>query len=283
MATPVRVACVQVTATPDMAANIDAACAFAIEAAADGARFVLFPENVTMLAGGGAMREAAPVAGAHPAREAFADVARETGIWLLAGSIAEKAGDGRLANRSLLFDAEGVTVAEFDKIHMFDVTLDAGESYRESESYRPGDKAVLADTPWGALGMTVCYDLRFPQLYRALAQAGAQMLSVPSAFTVPTGRAHWHVLLRARAIETGCFVFAPAQCGTHYGNRRTYGHSLIIDPWGEILAEAGEAPGVIAADIDLEAVADARSKVPSLTHDRAYAPPVNKTSRAAAE
>ncbi len=269
----VRVACVQVTSTPDMAANIAAACAFIRDAAAAGAKFVLLPENVTLLAGGGAIRETAPESRGHPARQAFANVARETGVWLLAGSLAEKAGDGRLANRSLLFDAEGATVAEFDKIHMFDVTLDDGESYRESASYRPGDRAVVAETPWGPLGMTVCYDMRFPSLYRALAQAGAVMLSVPSAFTVPTGRAHWHVLLRARAIETGCFVFAPAQCGSHYGKRRTYGHSLIIDPWGEILAEAGEEPGVIMADIDLGAVEAARAKVPSLSHDRDFAPP----------
>lgn len=283
MAEPVRVACVQVTSTPDIAANIDAACGFIRAAAADGARFVLLPENVTMLAGGSAMREAAADAGKHPARAAFADVARETGVWLLAGSIAEQAGDGRLANRSLLFDSDGATVATFDKIHMFDVTLDAGETYRESDSYKPGDKTVVADTPWGPLGMTVCYDLRFPGLYRTLAQAGAVMLSVPSAFTVPTGRDHWHVLLRARAIETGCFVFAPAQCGTHYGKRRTYGHSLIIDPWGKILAEAGEEPGVILADIDLDAVADARGKVPSLSHDRDFSAPTRIGRRAAAE
>ena len=283
MSETVRVACVQVTSTPDMAANLDAACTFIRQAAADGASFVLLPENVTLLAGGSAMRDSAPDAGGHPGRETFAGVARETGVWLLAGSMAEKAGDGRLANRSLLFDADGDTVAEFDKIHMFDVTLDDGESYRESASYRPGDRAVLAETPWGPLGMTVCYDMRFPGLYRSLAQAGAVMLSVPSAFTVPTGRAHWHVLLRARAIETGCFVFAPAQCGTHYGKRRTYGHSLIIDPWGEILAEAGEEPGVIFADIDLDAVAAARAKVPSLSHDRKFEAPTPLLRRDAAE
>ena len=283
MSDAVRVACVQVTSTPDLAANIDAACTFVRNAAADGAKFVLLPENVTLLAGGAAIRESAPEPGAHPAREIFANVARDTGVWLLAGSLAEKTDDGRLANRSLLFDADGATVAEFDKIHMFDMTLDGGESYRESDSYRPGDRAVVADTPWGPLGMTVCYDMRFPGLYRTLAQAGAVMLSVPSAFTVPTGRAHWHVLLRARAIETGCFVIAPAQCGTHYGKRRTYGHSLIIDPWGEILAEAGEEPGIIMADLDLSAVDAARSKVPSLSHDRDFAAPVPRARRDAAE
>lgn len=268
-----RVACVQVTSTPDMAANIEKAVAGVRSAAADGARLVSLPENVALLAGGGAMREAASDAGAHPARQAFAKVARDCGVWLLGGSIAEKTQETRLANRSVLFDDQGREVAEYDKIHMFDVTLDGGESYRESESYRPGDSARLASTPWGGLGMTICYDLRFPALYRGLAQAGAAMLAVPSAFTVPTGQAHWHVLLRARAIETGCFVIAAAQCGTHYGKRRTYGHSLIIDPWGEVLAEAGDEPSVIIADLDLAAVAAARAKVPSLEHDRAYTGP----------
>ena len=278
-----RVACVQMTSTPDVAANLDQAGALVREAAAGGAELVLLPENVACLAGQREMRAAAGDDGAHLARRVFADLARAAGIWLLAGSIAERRRDeSRLANRSLLFDGRGTLVATYDKIHMFDVDLDGGESYRESGNYAPGERAVLATTPWGGLGMTVCYDLRFPQLYRALAKAGAAMLAIPSAFTVPTGRAHWQVLLRARAIECGCFVFAPAQCGSHYGRRRTYGHSLIVDPWGEVLAEAGEAPGVIAADIDLGRVADARAKVPSLGHDRPFAAPAPlETARAA--
>ncbi len=283
MTDSVRVACVQVTSTPDMAANIEAAVSGVRAAAADGALLVTLPENAALLGPGGAMREAALDPGPHAARRAFADVARACGVWLLGGSIAEKTQGPRLANRSLLFDDRGRMVAEYDKIHMFDVTLDGGEIYRESESYRPGDTARLASTPWGGLGMTICYDLRCPALYRGLAQAGAAMLAVPSAFTVPTGQAHWHVLLRARAIETGCFVIAPAQCGTHYGKRRTYGHSLIIDPWGEVLAEAGEEPCVIAADLDLTAVARARAKVPSLDHDRRYAGPDELAARDAAE
>ena len=268
-----RVACIQLTATPDLEAGIAAACERVREAAADGARLALLPENATMLAGGRAMRAAAPESGRHPARAALAAVARQCGVWTLAGSLAERTADGRLANRSVLFDARGETVREYDKIHMFDATPGDGESYRESESYRPGAEAALAETSWGGLGMTICYDVRFPGLYRALAQAGAAMLAVPSAFTEPTGRAHWRVLLRARAIETGCFVFAPAQCGTHYGARRTWGHSLIIGPWGEVLAEAGDSPTIIYADVEPAAAAEARRRLPGLSHDRDYAPP----------
>ena len=271
MTNHLRVAWIQTSATPDMTATIEAACAAIRKAAQEEARLVLLPENAPLMAGAGETREQAGKSGAHPARAAFAAVARETGVWLLVGSVSERKG-GKLANRSLLFDDAGEVVAEYDKIHMFDVNLGA-ESYRESDNFTHGERAVLAETPWGGLGITVCYDLRFPALYRALAQAGAGMLAIPSAFTVPTGRAHWHVLLRARAIETGCFVFAPAQCGTHYGRRRTYGHSLIVDPWGEVLAEGGESPGVIAANIDLGAVAEARVKVPSLRHDRPFALP----------
>lgn len=197
---------------------------------------------------------------------------------MLVGSVAvrldEAGGDeDMLANRSLLISDKGEVVARYDKIHMFDVDIEGGESHRESETYRPGGQAVMAATPWGGLGMTVCYDLRFPYLYRSLAQAGAHFLSVPAAFTRVSGRAHWHVLLRARAVETGCYVFAPAQCGDHANNRQTYGHSLIIDPWGKILAEAGEKPSVITADIDPSRVAAVRAMIPALEHDREFLPP----------
>jgi len=208
------------------------------------------------------------------------EVAQEAGVWLLIGSLAVDlsrepgtAGESRLANRSYLVDPRGAVVARYDKIHMFDVDLAGGESYRESNAFRPGGRAVLAETPWGALGMTVCYDLRFPHLYRALAQAGADFLAIPSAFTVPTGKAHWHVLMRARAIENGCFVFAPAQWGEHAEGRRTYGHSLIVDPWGEVLADAGEGVGIVSARIDVPAIAKARRMVPSLQHDRPFTKP----------
>jgi predicted amidohydrolase len=173
-------------------------------------------------------------------------------------------------NRSFLIDRKGDVAARYDKIHMFDVDLAGGESYRESSNYRSGELAVVADLPWGRLGMTVCYDLRFPALYRALAEAGASFLAIPSAFTKQTGEAHWHVLLRARAIENGCFVFAAAQGGKHENGRETYGHSLAIDPWGRILAEGGVEPGVLIADIDPAEVAVARAKVPSLRHGRRF-------------
>ena len=212
-------------------------------------------------------------------------------MWLLIGSVAVDIarepgvpeGERRLANRSYLIDAQGAIVARYDKIHMFDVDLAGGESYRESNAFRPGGEAVLAPTPWGVLGMTVCYDLRFPQLYRGLAQEGADFLAIPSAFTVPTGKAHWHVLLRARAIETGCFVLAPAQWGEHAEGRHTYGHSLIVDPWGEVLADAGEGVGIVSARIDPARIAEARRMVPSLRHDRTFATPAPSPRALAAE
>jgi predicted amidohydrolase len=176
----------------------------------------------------------------------------------------------RAANRSFLINRKGEIVARYDKIHMFDVDLASGESYRESRNFRPGELAVIANLPWGRLGLTVCYDLRFPALYRALAEAGVSFLTVPSAFTRQTGEAHWQVLLRARAIENGCFVFAAAQGGRHENGRETFGHSLVVDPWGRILAEGGTEPGVVIADIDSAAVADARARIPSLQHGRRF-------------
>ena len=213
----------------------------------------------------------------HKALPVFTELAREKGVWLMVGSLSvrlDEAGGGEdmLANRSLLISDQGEVMVRYDKIHMFDVNIEGGESHRESETYRPGAQAVVAATPWGGLGMTICYDLRFPYLYRSLAQAGAHFMSVPSAFTRVSGRAHWHVLLRARAVETGCYIFAPAQCGDHANDRQTYGHSLIIDPWGKILAEAGESPCVIAADIDPSRVAAVRAMIPSLEHDRKFTP-----------
>jgi predicted amidohydrolase len=189
------------------------------------------------------------------------------------GEPAAAADETRLANRSFLVDPGGRILARYDKIHMFDIDLPGGESYRESNAYRPGGDTVVAETPWGRLGMSVCYDVRFPYLYRALAQSGADFLSVPSVFTVPTGNAHWHVLLRARAIENGCFVFAPAQSGEHAAGRRSYGHSLIVDPWGEVLADAGEEVGVISARIEVARIAEVRNMVPSLQHDRRFSQP----------
>src|SRR5512134_1122566 len=241
------------------------------EARAGGADFVLLPENVSMLEPvSRLLKEKASSEEKHPALAAFRDLARETGVWLLIGSLAIRAPDGRVSNRSLLVDPLGEVVARYDKIHMFDVDLGPGERYRESATIAPGAHAVLADTPWGALGLSVCYDLRFPHLYRRLAQQGAAYLSIPSAFTRTTGRAHWHVLQRARAIENGAYVFAPAQCGTHAEGRETFGHSLIVDPWGTVLADAGEEPGAILAAIDPQQVAEARRRIPSLGHDRPF-------------
>ncbi len=275
-----RLACIQTNSGNDMAANIAAATALVREAQAEGAELIALPECVAMMEWGrrNSIAKACPV-DSHPALEAFRGIAAELGVWLLAGSLSvdrEDTGDDRIANRSFLIDAAGGVVAAYDKIHMFDVDLAGGESYRESSTYRPGEAAVLAETPFGPLGLTICYDVRFPQLYRALAQNGAELLAVPSAFTRQTGKAHWHMLLRARAIETGAYVFAPAQCGTHPRERKTYGHSLIVDPWGEVLADGGDDVGLVIADIDPARVAEARKTLPSLTHDRIFSPPTQE-------
>jgi predicted amidohydrolase len=195
------------------------------------------------------------------------------GVWLMIGSLAIKVSDTKTANRSFLFDPKGRIEARYDKVHLFDVNLPSGETYRESNTVAPGCEAVVANLPFARIGMSVCYDLRFPQLYRTLAKNGAEILTMPSAFTETTGKAHWHVLLRARAIENGCFVMAPAQGGVHANGRHTYGHSLIVGPWGDILAEGGVDPAVVAAEIDLEEIAAARGRVPSLQHDRPFNQP----------
>lgn len=271
-----RIACVQVNAQDDMEGNIRVAEGFAREAAKAGAKLIGFPENVAFMAPDGqGVREAARAEGIHPALARFQALARELDAWLLVGSlgIAGVDASGRVANRSFVIDASGQIVTRYDKIHMFDVELPGGESYRESATFRAGGAAVTVATPWAKLGLSICYDLRFPYLYRALAHAGAEIISVPSAFTLTTGRAHWHTLLRARAIETGSFIFAPAQCGTHPRGRQTFGHSLIVDPWGQVLADGGEAPGFVAADLDLAMVARVRGQIPSLRHDRDFTGP----------
>ncbi len=274
MSATLTAACVQLTAGREFGPNIEAAAALVREAAAAGAELIALPENCTLIepVAAEALRKA-PSEADHPALAAFAALARETGAWILVGSLSVRLPSGKLANRSLLLDNEGAVVARYDKIHRFDVRLRDDEWYRESDTIEAGSRAVLAPTPWGLMGLTVCYDVRFPHLYRALAQAGASLLTVPSAFTRTTGRAHWHVLNRARAIETGCWLLAPAQCGEHAEGRKTYGHSLIVDPWGEVVAEAGEMPGVITAELDLDRVAAARRRIPSLEHDRAFEGP----------
>jgi len=272
--TSFKVACIQVTSGRETAPNLETACGLAREARAAGADLVLMPENVAMMEWGKANITAKSMSeDRHVALAAFRDLARETGVWLHAGTLAVRLADGMVANRAFVIDPAGGVVASYDKIHMFDVDLDGGESYRESATFAPGNRAVVAQTPWGGLGLTICYDLRFPHLYRALAKAGASFLSVPAAFTRVTGQAHWHILLRARAIETGCYVFAPAQCGTHETGRQTYGHGLIVGPWGEVLADAGEEPGFIIAEVFPGQVEEARRKIPALTHDRPFAPP----------
>ena len=274
--------CIQFTSARDYEPNIRVVSDLVRRARDDGADFVMTPENTGLTEPIGKLRrEKARDEANHPVLTALREVAQETGVWLLIGSLAVDLsreldtgqGEGRLANRSYLLDSSGAIIARYDKIHMFDVDLAGGESYRESNAFRPGGRMVLAETPWGVLGMTVCYDLRFPHLYRALAQAGADFLAVPSAFTVPTGKAHWHVLIRARAIENGCFVFAPAQWGEHAEGRRTYGHSLIVDPWGEVLADAGDGVGIVSARIEVGRIAEVRRMVPSLQHDRRFTEP----------
>jgi predicted amidohydrolase len=282
MSSAFTASCIQFTSARDYEPNIRVVSDLVRRARDGGADFVLTPENTGLTEPIGKLRrEKARDEANHPVLAALREVARETGVWLLIGSLAVDlsrepgAADNerRLANRSYLVDPDGAVVARYDKIHMFDVDLAGGESYRESNAFRPGGQTVLTETPWGVLGMTVCYDLRFPQLYRTLAQAGADFLAIPSAFTVPTGTAHWHVLMRARAIENGCFVFAPAQWGEHAEGRRTYGHSLIVDPWGEVLTDAGEGVGIVSARIEVDAIAKARRMVPSLQHDRVVSKP----------
>lgn len=270
-----RVALIQLTVTDDPVANLAVTLGFVGQAAAAGAGFVLTPELTNGLSSSREhQRNVFRPEEEDPTLAALQNAAKAAGIWLLIGSLGVLTNDpdGRFANRSFLIGPDGAVVARYDKIHMFDVNVSATEVYRESAGYRPGNRAVLADTSFAKVGLTVCYDLRFPALYRRLAQAGAEIITVPAAFNHITGAAHWEVLLRARAIETGCFVLAPAQTGFHgesHGNgRRTHGHALAVSPWGEVLADAGTEQGVTLVDLDLARVTEARHRIPSLTHDR---------------
>jgi predicted amidohydrolase len=271
MPAPFTAACIQFTARPEVEANLDTALRLVREAAARGAKLVALPEYCAGVAAeGGRFVPTAFREEEHPFLPAFSHTAREFGLWALIGSMGIFRPDGRIANRGYLIAPSGEVTARYDKIHLFDVDLGEGRVYRESATIAPGDEAVVAETPWGGLGLSVCYDLRFPQLYRGLAQAGATMLAVPAAFTRLTGEAHWHVLLRARAIENGAYVIAPCQHGTLAGGGECFGHSLIVDPWGEVLADGGEEEGVVLAEIDPAAVARARQRIPALTHDREF-------------
>jgi len=266
-----KVGLVQMRSGLEPQANLTALLAAIDEAKRGGADYVQSPEMTNILALKREQLFANIVAEEHdPTLATLREVARKLEIYIHLGSLAIKVSPEKAANRSFLIDRKGDVAARYDKIHMFDVDLAGGESYRESNNYRSGEIAVVADLPWGRLGLTVCYDLRFPALYRALAEAGSSFLAIPSAFTRQTGEAHWHVLMRARAIENGCFVFAAAQGGRHENGRDTFGHSLIVDPWGKIVAEGGTEPGVVMAEIDPAAVVAARSKVPSLRHGRRF-------------
>lgn len=266
-----RAACVQLRSSDDVQENIRAASTLIREAHAGGAEFVATPENTTLMApDGGAKIERTFYEDRDPALPIFQALAEELGVWLLIGSLAIRVSESKTANRSFFIAPNGHIARRYDKIHLFDVDLPSGEHYRESNTVAPGGRAVVAELPWAALGMTICYDMRFPHLYRDLARKGAEVFAVPSAFTETTGKAHWHVLLRARAIETGAFVIAPAQGGVHANGRRTFGHSLIVNPWGQVIAEAGTDPGVIFAEIDTREVSDARARLPALKHDRVY-------------
>lgn len=266
-----KVALLQMRSGLEPAANLKAVLAGIDEAKRGGADYVQTPEMTNILSPRREQLFTKIVGEEHDASLAtLREVARKLSIYIHIGSLAIKASPEKAANRSFLIDRKGDIIARYDKIHMFDVDLAGGESYRESNTYRPGELAVVADLPWGRLGLTVCYDLRFPALYRALAEAGASFLAIPSAFTKQTGEAHWHVLMRARAIETGCYVIAAAQGGKHENGRETFGHSVVVDPWGKVTAEGGIEPGVIFADIDPALVAAARGRIPSLLHGRRF-------------
>jgi deaminated glutathione amidase len=280
-------ACVQMRSGRDPLANRDAAAALVRQASDEGADYVQTPEMTSLVERSrAALFDKVGPEERDPTLAALREVARERRIVVHIGSIAVRVGE-KIANRAFVIDAEGEIVASYDKIHLFDVDLPNGESWRESATYAGGERAVLAETPWGLLGLTICYDVRFPLLYRALAEGGASFLSAPACFTRQTGEAHWHVLHRARAIETGAFMISAAQGGVHEDGRETFGHSLIVDPWGRILAEAGTDPGVILAEIDVSEVEKARSRIPALQHERPFtvevagAPPVPKRAATA--
>jgi deaminated glutathione amidase len=272
-----RAALVQLRTSRNVIANIDAAAKFVREAKSLGADYVQTPEQTSLMElDRKSLFEHLVDEERDPALAAFQQLARELEIHLHIGSLAVKVSPDKAANRAFVINSSGEIVARYDKIHMFDVNLPNGENYRESNTYRPGDTAVVVALPFCKVGLTICYDVRFPALYRALAEAGAEMITVPAAFTKQTGEAHWHLLLRSRAIETGCFVVAAAQGGHHENGRDTFGHSIVVDPWGRVIAEAGIEPGVTVAEIDLSLVTEARGKIPTLEHGRRFeviAPP----------
>ncbi|MCP4429752.1 MAG: carbon-nitrogen hydrolase family protein [Gammaproteobacteria bacterium] len=269
--TTFKAACVQNTATRDIEQNISWVCERIDEAAAAGAEFIALPETVGLIEPVNEQIAEQTYTEANDAGLlAFREKAEKHSVTMLVGSQLIRLEDDRIVNRSFLLDCSGNIQARYDKLHMFDIQLANGEAYLESEMISPGDRAVITDTPWGKLGLSVCYDLRFAALYRALAQNGAEIITIPAAFTQTTGKAHWHTLVIARAIETGCYVIAPNQCGHHADKRRSWGHSLIVDPWGKVLADGGAEPGIIYADIDVAKVEQARNRIPALSNDREF-------------
>lgn len=280
MANFCTVACIQTTSGPDMTANCGSVETMVKQAAQAGAQLIALPENVFLMRASDADKIPLLAEHEHPGVQLCQRLALDLGVWIIIGSVMVPsgthchAGNPKMYNRSILIDSLGKIAARYNKIHLFDAMINDGVRYQESARVERGEHMSVTSTPWGMLGMAICYDVRFPHLHREMAQAGATILSIPAAFAEYTGRAHWHVMVRARAIETGCFVLAPGQCGVHPGGRRTYGHSLIIGPWGEILAEgSAETPEIIYAKLDLDHVRDVRGRLPSLYHDRAYAPP----------
>ena len=265
----VSVACVQINSTPDLERNLAGIERQTRQAAAAGAQLVALPEACEFLDEDPAAFPAHARCTGTQALDRLRALAEELQVWLLAGSLSVQNGS-KIANRSYLIDDGGEIVCHYDKIHLFDVTLANGEEYRESAIYASGSSAVLASTPWGPAGLSICYDLRFPGLYRRLAQAGARLIFIPAAFTRTTGELHWHALLRARAIETGSFIIAPAQCGIHAGSRASFGHSLIVDPWGRVLADGGTEPGNVHATLELDEVERFRAAIPSPLVERSY-------------
>ena len=270
--TTLKVGCIQLNSGPDIQENLKQAGLLIRDAAKNGCEFIVTPENTDFMRESSAMTvKTALETDQHPGFSFFSLLAKELSVWLLIGSMKIRVSSNKVVNRSFLFRDTGQLLVTYDKIHLFDVDLPNGESHRESDSVEAGNKAVVVNTPWNKLGMSICYDIRFPYLYRSLAKHGAEMITVPAAFTAHTGEAHWETLLRARAIETGSFIIAPAQCGTHEGDRKTHGHSMIVGPWGQVLAEKVEdTPGVIYRKIDFLDVIKARRAIPSLEHDRNY-------------
>lgn len=271
MASKFLAACIQLNSKRDIESNFAEILQLLDKALGQGADFITFPECTGMMEPNhDLLKNKAPFEQDHKLLSAIQERAIKGKAWILIGSLAIRLSDESIVNRSYLINEKGNIAATYDKIHMFDVKLNANQVYRESETYKPGGQAVLVDLPWGRLGLTICYDIRFAYLYRTLAQNGADFITIPAAFTKISGKAHWHVLQRARAIETGCYIISAAQCGTHAESRETYGHSLIVDPWGKILVDGGKYVGLVLAEIDPKKVKEARTKIPSLSHDRKY-------------